>query len=464
MLTHKNTILSFTFIFITLLLIILVTNRTDKTNANISHESSEAYHQYNYGNKANSSQESSVKIYQLQVENNHTYYLRSIEEIESILNTIATTSTDNSITPEVNIKAESEQYEPIIEVSSQPTLSAELIDRTLTTSSLNSNENDTPDDSFKTNAIASDSTSNKLTNLSFNENITITAVSQETLPLSTVNDVVEELMKLNVEPKSYSIQPGDSASLIAEENDMKLTELYKLNPDLKDKERSLQIGEQIIVEKMIPEVSIVSCYESTDLDTIPYEVEYREDDSIYIGLEEVSQEGLEGTLLVTSDIDIMNDDIIKEEIITTKVIAEPQPQVISKGTKPVPEKGPAGFFTTPLGSYRLTSSYGPRWGRIHKGIDMGIPTGTFAKASDGGTVVYAGWDNGYGYRIDIDHGNGKVTRYAHNSKLLVEYGQVVGQGQVIAKTGNTGNSTGPHLHFELIINGEPVNPFDYIVG
>lgn len=471
MLSHKKTIISFASIFLILLLIIFITNKTDEINnsndttlatvhTKIPSDSSQIYDQYKDTHPANPVQESSIGIYQLKVDNNHTYYLSSIEEIESILNTIATTSMDNSIIPEVSIKTDSNQYEPIIEFSSQPILVEELTDRTFTTSSLYDHQ----DNSFETEALPSYSTGDKLVNLSFNETITIKSIAKETQTLSNTNDIVKELMKLNVEPNLYTIQTGDSASLIAEKNGMKLSDFYRLNPELKERERSLQIGEQVIAEKLIPELSIVSSYESTDTDSIPFDKEYREDDSIYIGLEVVSEVGSEGTLLITSYVDIINGEVINKEIIATEVIAEPQPQIILKGTKPVPKEGPAGFFITPLDSYRLTSSYGPRWGRIHRGIDMGTPTGTSVKASDGGTVIHAGWDSDYGYRIDIDHGNGKVTRYAHNSKLLVEYGQVVGQGEVIAKSGNSGNSTGPHLHFELTIDGTPFNPLDFFVN
>ena len=103
-----------------------------------------------------------------------------------------------------------------------------------------------------------------------------------------------------------------------------------------------------------------------------------------------------------------------------------------------------------------------RWGRMHKGVDWACPIGTAVMASCGGTVVQAGWSSGYGNCITIRHPDGKQTRYGHLSKILVSSGQKVTQGQKIALSGNTGRSTGPHVHFEIIINGSQVNPLPYL--
>jgi murein DD-endopeptidase MepM/ murein hydrolase activator NlpD len=108
---------------------------------------------------------------------------------------------------------------------------------------------------------------------------------------------------------------------------------------------------------------------------------------------------------------------------------------------------------------RVTSEFGPRWGRLHKGIDIAAPTGTPVHASADGQVISSGWNSGgYGYMVMIDHGSGIVTLYAHNSGLAVSAGQQVTRGQVIAYAGSTGNSTGPHCHFEVRVNGTPQNP------
>jgi septal ring factor EnvC (AmiA/AmiB activator) len=110
----------------------------------------------------------------------------------------------------------------------------------------------------------------------------------------------------------------------------------------------------------------------------------------------------------------------------------------------------------------VTSEYGPRWGRMHAGIDQGASTGTAIGASKSGTVIFAGWQGGYGNLTLIDHHDGVVTAYAHQSRFAVGAGSSVSQGQTIGYVGNTGNSTGPHLHFETRVNGSAVNPRQYL--
>lgn len=114
-------------------------------------------------------------------------------------------------------------------------------------------------------------------------------------------------------------------------------------------------------------------------------------------------------------------------------------------------------FRWPVSGH-ITSGYGMRWGKLHAGLDIGVPMGTSVKAAASGTVSYAGWATGYGYLVKIRHSGGYETRYGHNSKLLVKVGQTVEKGQTISLSGSTGFSTGPHLHFEVRKNGSPINP------
>ena len=111
---------------------------------------------------------------------------------------------------------------------------------------------------------------------------------------------------------------------------------------------------------------------------------------------------------------------------------------------------------------RISSPFGPRWGRMHNGLDIAVNTGTPVRAAADGRVTFAGWNGGYGILVIVDHGNNVETRYAHNSRLNVKVGQTVTRGQIIAYSGNTGNSTGPHVHFEIRHRGNPVNPQNYL--
>lgn len=119
-------------------------------------------------------------------------------------------------------------------------------------------------------------------------------------------------------------------------------------------------------------------------------------------------------------------------------------------------------------SGEITSPYGyrvhPIWGTTiyHSGIDIGVDEGTPVHAADSGIIVWSGWMGGYGYAVVIDHGNGLSTLYGHNSELAVDEGQSVSKGQVVAYAGSTGNSTGPHVHFEVRENGDPVDPMGYL--
>jgi murein DD-endopeptidase MepM/ murein hydrolase activator NlpD len=110
----------------------------------------------------------------------------------------------------------------------------------------------------------------------------------------------------------------------------------------------------------------------------------------------------------------------------------------------------------------ITSSFGMRWGRMHEGIDIGVPAGTPIHASASGQVVYSGWMSGYGNLVAIDHGGGLSTAYAHQSSIVAGMGQTVSQGAVIGYVGCTGHCFGPHLHFEVRVNGAPVDPLGYL--
>ena len=141
---------------------------------------------------------------------------------------------------------------------------------------------------------------------------------------------------------------------------------------------------------------------------------------------------------------------------------EAVPKIVERGTKIPPT------YIKPISGGRLTSGFGkrkapkPGASTYHKGIDWATPVGTPVYASSGGTVAKAGWGSGYGYVIYINHPDGKQTRYGHLSKIYVKAGQSVSQNDKIALTGNTGISTGPHIHFEILVNGKQVNPFDYL--
>jgi len=148
--------------------------------------------------------------------------------------------------------------------------------------------------------------------------------------------------------------------------------------------------------------------------------------------------------------------------------APPSPVTTTRSTTSI-----ATLFTAPQVSAPSAAVSGWVWptdwhvitqyyGWKHTGVDIDGDYTTSSYAARGGVVVYAGWRNGYGLTVEVDHGDGYMTRYAHHSKIYVSVGDVVSTGQVLAQTGTTGRSTGTHLHFEVIRNGKFQNPLDYV--
>jgi murein DD-endopeptidase MepM/ murein hydrolase activator NlpD len=142
-------------------------------------------------------------------------------------------------------------------------------------------------------------------------------------------------------------------------------------------------------------------------------------------------------------------------------IRQAQQQAASSSAPVIVPPSGNGLLGWPV-SGPVTSGFGMRWGRMHEGIDIMCPTGTPVRAAAAGTVIYVGWLGGYGNLVVVDHGGGLSTAYAHNSAFASSVGQSVAAGQTIAISGNTGNSSGPHVHFEVRVNGSAVDPLGYL--
>ncbi len=203
-------------------------------------------------------------------------------------------------------------------------------------------------------------------------------------------------------------------------------------------------------------MSVLVFQETTYEEAYNAEVQYIDDDTMYQGQYKEVQAGSEGYREVVAVVRYENGSEVQRDIIKETLLVESVPRILKRGTQTPPT------YIKPLAGGVLTSGFGYRWGTNHNGVDWGVPTGTAVKASSGGTVIRAGWFSGYGICVDIQHPNGTMTRYAHLSKALVSVGQKVTQGEQIARSGNTGDSTGPHLHFEIRVGGTPVNPFKYL--
>lgn len=149
-----------------------------------------------------------------------------------------------------------------------------------------------------------------------------------------------------------------------------------------------------------------------------------------------------------------------EKIIIGEKLFIPGGKLSRAAATPV-SRGVTARFLWPT-SGEFSSPFGYRWGRLHAGIDIANDIGTPIRAAHAGQVLSTGWDGGYGYTIVIDHGQDYTSLYGHLDSYAVTPGQYVQTGQFIGRMGNTGNSTGPHLHFEVRVNNKPVNPMSYL--
>lgn len=296
--------------------------------------------------------------------------------------------------------------------------------------------------------------------IGFVEDVEIKNISTKLPNISNRSAAVEKLKNGGQKAAEYVVQEGDSMYGICEKLGVTIDELAQMNPGL-TMESMLHIGDSIIIERAVPLLTLETIEVSTFAEAVPFETEYRDSSYYYKGEEVTSVEGQDGRASVTARLTKHNGEVVAREDIEREVIVQPVNKVILKGTKIKPPTVGTGSFIRPV-NVPISSRYGYRWGRRHLGDDYAAAVGTPIKASDGGTVVTAGWYYGYGLTVIINHGGGVKTLYGHCSRLNVSVGDKVFQGQNIAAVGNTGNSTGPHCHFEIIVNGSHVDPSLYV--
>lgn len=253
--------------------------------------------------------------------------------------------------------------------------------------------------------------------------------------------------------KHYSVVEGDSPSLIASKNGITTRTLYNLNPGLEG--GGLWIGDDLIVSASVPFLQVKYVETSTRQVEVDYQTKTEKNDSMTFGTTKVTQEGEKGINEETVESVYIDGILQSETVVNTTVIKEPVTEIVQQGTlfNGTVITGGTGRLVWPVaGAYRWSRGFAGQY-PAHNGIDLAASTGTTLVAADTGVVVKAVYSNvGYGIYCVIDHG-GYQTLYGHCSALLVSVGQQVTQGQPIARIGSTGNSTGPHVHFE-VKNGE----------
>lgn len=285
-------------------------------------------------------------------------------------------------------------------------------------------------------------------------------------------EIVELLDSVVAEPLYYEVKEGDNPWKIANNNDMSLEELDNCfitydGEQIDDLTKYCPIGAIIQLSAEVPYLQVMTTKEVTYTEAIDYETVTDQDPDMYKGESIVNVEGVEGEKEVTALVTYKNDMVVSREILNEVVISEPVTKKMTVGTRetrtPVSTgSGGSGDYFWPVDGGYISAYQGDR--RNHKGIDIAAPYGTPIYAAESGTVIEAGggWNGGYGNCIKIEHADGKITLYGHQSSLAVEYGDYVVKGQLIGYVGSTGDSTGNHLHFEVRSNGTYLNPTDYV--
>ncbi len=279
----------------------------------------------------------------------------------------------------------------------------------------------------------------------------------------SIDEAISALNDITQSTRIYSVKAGDSLWGIAHAHDMNLYDFLDMNPEVGD---VIRVGDELKVPSPKPVVDVKTIIKGAVIEeSIPAQMIEVEDPGLYVGQSRITDYGKDGWHKITADITRINgiEETSMRVVISDEMITQPVPGKISIGTTPVPRGVGSGSFIWPVSGYRITSPFGPRWGSVHTGLDMALATGNPVKASDEGVVVFAGWNrSGYGNLIKVDHKNGYQTWYAHLSKIYVKSGEVVAKGEVIGAVGNTGFSTGPHLHLEVRKNGVAQNPIKYL--
>ena len=282
--------------------------------------------------------------------------------------------------------------------------------------------------------------------------------------LSPKEDMLNELTAAERTESRYVVKPNDTPALIAATHDMTERELLKLNPRMKTRFKAGMVLKVYSYTRTIP---IAYTRTMTVTDYIDFSSVKVETSALNLGVEKVIAKGVLGER--TSEVLVTYIDGAEQsrEVLSTAITKIPIPQQIGVGTyKPQPASTStvlegSGQFGWPVNGGFISDTFGGE--RNHKGLDIAAPMGTEIYAAEAGTVVEAGWNNGgYGNYVIIDHPDGYRTLYGHASSVVAYAGQQVEKGQLIALVGSTGDSTGPHCHFEVRINNICQNPADYL--
>jgi murein DD-endopeptidase MepM/ murein hydrolase activator NlpD len=299
----------------------------------------------------------------------------------------------------------------------------------------------------------------KYDKVGFAEKVEVKPISTKIGNLQEKEAVLKYMLTGALQEKVHKVQKGETFSGIASNYGIKQSQLMASNPSVSPEK--LKIGQALVLTAAVPVLTVQTSETAEYIVPIPFTIEYENTAAKYKGEQSVKSRGVNGQREVIAKIIRNNGVEVTRTELSSVIVSDPKSQVVLVGTKKLPPLVGTGTFISPVRG-TITSRFGYRWGRLHTGVDIGVHTGTEVKAADGGRVVFSGRDGSLGICVRIDHGGNRVTTYGHLSKSLVKTGQKVFQGQHIGNSGNTGRSTGPHLHFEIKINGKFKNPLNYI--
>lgn len=319
-------------------------------------------------------------------------------------------------------------------------------------------------DAYKASYLASIQSSAEITDVTFLQTVEVVKVRVEKTVPTDAATADTFLRRIEVPATIYTVAKGDNLWNIAIANDISLAEIIRLNPMLNPDK--IWPGDEILFKPQDPYLDVRVSMQNSAFEPVEYPTEYIRDPSLYASQRIVVTPGKEGVKRVTYDITMLNgyaeDVVVSQE---TQLIA-PVKAVVRVGTKRTLVRVSSSNFGVTTG--RLSSNFGYRTHPItgvrtfHAGIDIAAPTGNPVYAYADGTVIQVGWHNSYGKYIMISHGAGLVTVYMHLSSFAVDSGDKVRVGEKIGNVGNTGFSTGSHLHFEVRLNGVSKSPWAYI--
>jgi len=274
------------------------------------------------------------------------------------------------------------------------------------------------------------------------------------------SDALHYIKKGTHERKSYTVVPNDTIWGIARKFGLNMSEIEEANPDI----NIARIFPGDVINLIVPKpfITIKSKYMHTYRQAVPYRIHIIWDDSLYRTELVHIRPGKNGTEEITSAITAINGKVISETIMNERTVEPPQTGVLKRGTQRTPDDILIASAFLPPGQGLISSFFGPRWGAFHYGIDVAVPVGTPVHAFQTGNVVFTGFLGRFGHTVIIEHPEGIISKYGHLSKILVAIDQNVTKGTPIAYSGNSGFSTGPHVHFEIRENNRPIDPLPYL--